>query len=110
MITIFDKPTISTIQVFNSLPMEVQRELSMTLGIPFNYMQSTKKSLPYKSIKKGMNTKKNSSSINGNISQAHSFFHSTKNKDENNSSGIDDTTLPLQNQLHADDVVIIEEK
>jgi hypothetical protein len=79
----------------------------MSLRIPYNSLQSSKKMSSNKSLKKGSNTKKN---INGDMSQAHSFFHSTKSKDVKNSTGLDVFSPASDNQLDAnEDVVIIEE-
>jgi hypothetical protein len=99
------------LQVFNALPIELQRELSMSLRIPYNSLQPSKKSSSNKSLKKGSNPKKHYGSINGETSQAHSFFHSTKSNDAKSSSESDVSLLPLDNQCDSnDDIVIIEEK
>lgn len=67
--------------------------------------------LSNKSLKRGSNTKKNHGNFNGDLSQANSFFHSTKSKDAKNSIGLDLHSPPLDNQLDAnEDVIIIEER
>jgi hypothetical protein len=83
----------------------------MSLRIPYNSLQSSKKLSSNKSLKKGSNPKKNYGDINGETFQAHSFFHSTKSKDAKSSAGLEVSLLPLDNQLDSkDDIVIIEEK
>jgi predicted small secreted protein len=83
----------------------------MSLRIPYNSLQSSKKLSSNKSLKKGSSAKKNYGNINGETSQAHSFFHSTKSKDAKSSAGSDVSLLPLDNQLDSNnDVIIIDEK